>query len=268
MDNEANTTERRRWNDPYWARVWPKREQLTGAVTELLLDSAHLSVGQTVLDIGSGAGIATIEAERRVGPTGFVLGADISFPLVEFAIERAEQAGLDNVGFIAVDVQTDALDGAPFDTAISQFGVMFFDAPTQAFENIRRQLVPGGRLSFVCWQPFASNPWHLNHAVSEFVPPPRAIGPTPGPFGLGDPAYATALLRDAGWQAIERSAIDLDVTVDRDAIVDDDQLAFIGIPKDQLDAATLAVNNHLAKFQRAEGGYDVTLAIQIFTCTA
>lgn len=267
-DPEANAAERRRWNDEYWAGVWPRREQLTGAVTGLLLDSAGLSVGQRVLDIGSGAGITSIEAGRRVGPTGLVIGADVSAPLVDFAARRTTAAQLDNVEFVVVDMQLDALDDAPFDAAISQFGVMFFDAPIAAFTNIRRQLAPGGQLSFACWQPLARNDWHLNHAVGEFLPPASAAGPFPGPFSLGDPSSTNHVLSEAGWRSIEQRALELEVTVDRDAIVDDDQLPFLGIVEAQLESAMRAVNEHLSRFRRVDGRYDLTLAVQLVSCVA
>lgn len=140
---ETNAAERRRWNDEYWTSVWPKREQLTSAVTDTLLTALKLVAGQRVLEIGSGGGTATIAAGRLVGD-GAVVGADISAPLVAFAGRRVAAAGAGNVSFVVADVQQEDVPGGPFDAALSQFGVMFFDEPTVAFRNIRRQLVPGG----------------------------------------------------------------------------------------------------------------------------
>lgn len=51
-----------------------------GKVADFLLDAAGLQPGQKVLDVGSGAGIASLRAAARVGPTGRLLGADISAP--------------------------------------------------------------------------------------------------------------------------------------------------------------------------------------------
>jgi SAM-dependent methyltransferase len=268
MDTGPNATERRRWNDAYWAGVWPRREQLTGAVTEMLLDRADLSSGQRLLDIGSGAGIASLAATERVGSAGFVIGADVSVPLVEYAKSRAERTGVDNVKFVVADLQVELLEDAPFDAAISQFGVMFFDEPVDAFVNIRVQLATSGRLTFACWQPLAQNDWHLNHAIGRFLPPPRSTGPQPGAFSLGNPGYATEILERAGWRDIESEALELAVNIDRDAIVDDDQLAFNGVPVAQLEIAKHAVDDHLRRFERADGRYDVTLAVQLFTCVA
>ena len=180
----------------------------------------------------------------------------------------ARTARLSNVNFVVSDLQLEGVTGAPFGAAISQFGVMFFDDPVQGLANIRHQLRPAARFSFVCWQPLGANAWHLNHAVGQYLPSSTTNGPRPGPFSMADYRATTELLRAAGWQAIDRIATELDVTVGRDAIVDDDQLSFIGIAPEHLDAARRAVDAHLAQFQRRDGNYGVTIATQLFTCTA
>ena len=262
-----NETERRRWNDPYWSGVWPRREQLTGAVTPLLLEHLQLMPGERVLDIGSGAGITSIAASALVGTTGEVVGADISAPLVAFSTRRAANENAMNVRFVVADVQEDEVPGAPFDVALSQFGVMFFDSPPTAFRNIRGHLRQGGRLGFACWQVAENNKWHLSRALGPFLPP--APPPTPGtsatgPFSLGDPARTKALLGDAGFQDIEHTAFDLVADVGPDAIVDEDQLVFLGVTEDRLPEAREAVAAHLAQFARPDGRYDAPLAVQIF----
>ena len=60
----------------------------------------------------------------------------------------------DRVRFVVADVQTDAILGDPFDVAMSQFGVMFFEEPVIAFANVRRAVVPGGRLVLFEGHPF------------------------------------------------------------------------------------------------------------------
>ena len=127
----ANAAERERWNNERWAAIWPKRERLTDEVTAHLLDEAELAAGERVLDIGCGGGRAAIAAAGIVGEAGSVTGADLSRPLLALAEQRAQAAGAGNVGFQLLDVQTAPVAGAPFDVAISQFGVMFFDEPVR-----------------------------------------------------------------------------------------------------------------------------------------
>jgi len=266
----TNAAERRRWNDEYWTSVWPKREQLTSAVTDTLLAHLELAAGERVLEIGSGGGTATIAAGHLVG-AGTVVGADISAPLVEFARSRVATAGADNVSFLVADVQQDDIPGAPFDAALSQFGVMFFDDPAVAFGNIRRQLVPGGRLAFACWQAPERNPWFVGPILAEYLPPPPPVAPgksATGPFSLQDPDRVRAILDSAGWHGIERAAYDVVVSVDREAIVDDPQLAFLGVPDAAFEQARRSVDEHLDRLRGEGGRLDAPLSFQVFTGTA
>jgi SAM-dependent methyltransferase len=267
-DNEA---ERRRWNDEYWASVWPRRERLTNAVTDVLLEQLALAGGDRVLDVGTGGGVAALAAAQVVGETGEVVGADLSVPLVALARQRAQERGAANIRFVVADVQTDAIEGAPFTAAVSQFGVMFFDEPVVAFGNLRAQVAAGGRLAFACWQDPRSNPWFVGPALAPFLgpPPPPAPGKSPtGPFSLADANRTSAVLAQAGWSAIERIDYERTVTVERDAIVDDPQLTFLGVEDRHLEAARAAVDDHLAALRRDENHFDAPLAFRVFTATA
>jgi SAM-dependent methyltransferase len=267
-DDEVNAAERRHWNDAYWASVWPRREVMTSAVTDLLLKHLDLHPGERVLDVGSGGGTVTIAAAARVGPGGSVVGADISVPLVELSRGRAADQQVSNVSFCVADVQRDTVSGAPFDVAVSQFGVMFFDEPVTAFANIRRHLAPGGRLAFACWQARERNPWFVGPALAGFAPPPPppAPGKSPtGPFAFSDPKRVAEILAGAGWKSPVRNAYELVATVDRDALTDRGQLRFLGVPEDALEDAERAVDEQLRPLQTADGRIDAPLAVQIFT---
>jgi SAM-dependent methyltransferase len=270
-DRNVNESERRRWNDPYWATVWPKREQLTGAATPLLLGRLGLEPGQRVLDVGSGAGIATIAAARAVGKGGEAVGADISAPLVDYASRRAKAEGVGPIRFVVADLQQEVVDGALFDVALSQFGVMFFDDPVAAFSNIRSHLVAGARLGFACWQPVERNPWSARAAIGPFVaapPPPAPGGWAPGPYAFGSPELVRSVLADSGWSDVERTAHEVTVSVGKDVLIDDGQLRFLGVAPAQLEEARRAVDDHLALLRRDDGRYDAPLAFQIFTARA
>jgi SAM-dependent methyltransferase len=264
----ANAAERKRWNDPYWTRIWPAREALTGLVTDVLLGHLSPRSGERLLDIGSGGGLASIAAARLVGTAGTVVGVDISQPLTAFARQRAENQGLRNVSFAVADAQSDTFDGAPFDAAMSQFGVMFFEDPRVAFANVLRQVRAGGRLTFACWQSADRNPWNVPHAISQFLPRapvPPAGGTGPGAFSLGDPDRTRDLLLAAGWVNIDCSPYAQTVTVTRDAIVDDAQPAFMGVSDEDLPAAQAALEHHLARFVTVDGSLEVPIAYQIIT---
>ena len=259
---ETNEFERRRWNDQQWATLWPKRERLTGEVTAYLMDAAAPASGEQVLDVGCGGGRTSIAAARLVGADGAVVGADVSAPLLELAARRAGEAGVANLSFAVVDMQR-----APFDLAMSQFGVMFFDEPETAFANIRAQLEPGARLAFACWQEAEKNPWFFAPALAELLPPPPALAPgksPTGPFALADPERTTAILTSAGFADVRRTAQELSVETPQDSVVDDAQLTFIGVPPEQLEEIRAAVDAHLQQFVVGPGTSRFPLAFQIF----
>jgi len=263
----TNELERGRWNDEHWVAAWPKRERMTDAVTAFVLDAAALRSGERVLDVGCGGGHTSLAAAQAVGAEGAVVGGDISTQLTTLAQSRAAEAGVANVEFNAVDMQVDQVAGGPFDVAISQFGVMFFDEPQTAFANIRAHLRPGGRLAFACWQPVECNAWFFGRAIASLVPPPPppAPGKSPtGPFSLADPEQTTALLRAAGFEEVQCSPHELAVDVPRDAVVDVAQLAFLGVSAENLDAAETAVNDYMEQFAVGGEQLRLPLAFQVF----
>jgi SAM-dependent methyltransferase len=267
---ETNEGERQRWNDEQWAALWPKRERLTDAVTPFVLDAAALQPGERVLDVGCGGGMTSLAAARAVGADGAVVGADLSAPLSALANRRAEEAGAENVAFCVVDMQIDTVEGGPFDVALSQFGVMFFDEPVTAFGNIRAHLKPGGRIAFACWQTADRNPWFFASAIAEYLPPPPAPAPgktLTGPFALGDPAETASILRSAGFLEVRSSAHELAVDTPQDSIVDEAQLTFMGVPADKLAIAQTAVNEHMRQFALSPTLSRYPLAFQVFQAT-
>jgi SAM-dependent methyltransferase len=265
---EANAFERRRWNDDRWTGVWPRRERLTDRVTPVLLEAVAPQPGEHALDVGCGGGRTTLAAAAAVGTGGHAVGADVSAQLLELARRRASEAGTGNVDFERADLQTDAVPGVPFDVALSQFGVMFFDDPVRAFANVRAHLRPGGRLVFACWQALEHNTWHPAHAAAPFVvsPPEPPPGKSrSGPFTLADPAHTRALLEAAGFVGVGHEPHTLEVTAPQDAVFDDVQLHYVGVPDEQIDEARGAIEEHLGRFESAGGDFRFPLAFQLFS---
>ncbi len=267
---ETNEGQRQWWNDERWAEMWPKRERLTDAVTTFLLDAAALQPGERVLDVGSGGGTTSLAAARAVGLDGGVVGADISAPLAVLASRRAGDAGAGNAKFCVADMQTDTVDGGPFDVALSQFGVMFFEEPVTAFGNIRAHLTPGGRIAFACWQDSDRNQWFVSAPLAEFLPP----SPTPEPgksptgsFSLAAPSRTEGILRSAGFIDVRSTAHEMTVDAPPDSVVDEDQLVFMGVPADKLAIAQTAVDEHMRQFVLSPTLSRFPLAFQVFQAT-
>jgi arsenite methyltransferase len=109
---------------------------------------AFLQPGEVVLDIGSGAGIDTILAARRVGPEGRAIGLDIVPDMTERARAHAAEAGVDGwTEFRLGEMEQIPLPDASVDVVISN-GVLNLSArKSRALAEIFRVLKPGGRIS-------------------------------------------------------------------------------------------------------------------------
>jgi SAM-dependent methyltransferase len=104
---------------------------------------------------------------------------------------------------------------------------MFFDDPRAAFRNLRAAARPGGRLSFVCWQDLARNPWAARplEAVMRLLPasamPDLMREGRPGPFFFSDPARVRAILGDAGWRDVSFEPVEMPLHLGRAATLDE-----------------------------------------------
>jgi len=107
---------------------------------------ALLAPGETVVDIGSGAGMDLLLAARRVGPTGRAIGVDMTPAMIERARGAARAAGLDQVEIRQGDAQALPLDDASIDVVISNGVLNLTTDKLEAFGEIWRVLKPGGRL--------------------------------------------------------------------------------------------------------------------------
>ena len=271
MSPVANEGERRRWNDERWVAAWTDRERLTDAVSPYLLSAIDARAGQRVCDIGCGGGALTVALARAVTPGGEAVGLDLSAPLLELARRRGAAAGATDLRFVQMDVQTDTLDEVPFDLAVSQFGVMFFDEPLAAWGAVRRLLRPGARLVFACWQGVEQNPWHIGTALRPLLPPPPVPPPgkSPvGPFALGDDEYTREVLEGAGFADVDSTAHETSVRAPANAVVDRSLLGFMGVPPEREADALAVVERHLERFAVGPDEYEYPLAFRVYRAVA
>jgi SAM-dependent methyltransferase len=194
------------WNDRAAVAWTTFQERIDAAFTRLTaiaLDAAAPAAGEQVIDVGCGCGATVLELARRVGPSGHVLGLDVSEPMAGRARERIAAAKLSNAEVVISDAATYPLRQANADLLFSRFGVMFFVDPTAAFTNLRTAMRPGGRLLFAVWRPLSDNPWFTlpMGAAREFLPPQPDVEPdAPGPFALADEQRVRGILTTAGWR--------------------------------------------------------------------
>jgi len=111
------------------------------------LQFAGVQAGQTVLDIGSGAGIDCFIASNKVGPTGKIIGLDMTPAMLETARRNAREGGYTNVEFRQGDAENMPLEDSSVDWVISNCVINLAPDKRKVFAEINRVLKPGGRLS-------------------------------------------------------------------------------------------------------------------------
>ena len=107
---------------------------------------AELREGERVLDLGSGGGIDVLLSARRVGPTGFAHGVDMTDEMLEVARANAERAGATNVAFHKGTIEDLPLEDASVDVVISNCVVNLSPDKPAVLAEAFRVLAPGGRV--------------------------------------------------------------------------------------------------------------------------
>ena len=262
-----NEEQRNRWNGAdgeYWTRQQGRLDRTLAPVIGPLLDFAEPRTGSTVMDVGCGCGATTVELANAVGPSGRVIGLDISEPMLANARERVRE--FSNATLLLGDAADLPVRDLGAELMISRFGVMFFGDPVAAFANLRTGLAPGGRVRFACWRPINQNPWVQIplHAVYEHAPRLGKPDPEePGPFSFADTARVTRILTAAGFT--EPSFTPLDVELDiaaggtfEDAVVQSSEMgparrALADQPDDIRAAALKSIRRALTPYASPTG---------------
>jgi SAM-dependent methyltransferase len=212
--NAANAAQREFWNSPAtraWADQHERMDRVLADFTKQILEFAAPRPGEHVLDIGCGGGTTTLELAARVGPSGHVLGADISENSIARVRQRIADAGLKQAEAVVADVSAHAFSPESVDLVFSRFGVMFFADPTAAFANVWRAVKRGGRLAVAVFRTPKENPWPHGpvDAVRHLLPPIPVPGPEdPGPFSWAEPARVRRILEGAGFREVSLTPLD------------------------------------------------------------
>ena len=107
---------------------------------------AELREGETVLDLGSGGGIDVLLSARRVGPSGFAYGLDMTDEMLELAKANAAKAGAVNVEFIKGQIEDVPLADETIDVVISNCVINLSADKPAVIREMFRVLKPGGRI--------------------------------------------------------------------------------------------------------------------------
>jgi SAM-dependent methyltransferase len=250
-----------------WVRMQERTDTLIDPLGRIAIERLGVVAGERILDVGCGCGQTLLQLAELAGPSGQVLGVDISPPMLERARERV--AGRPTIALALGDAQAYTFAPGAFDAVYSRFGVMFFDDPRAAFSNLRAAARSNGRLSFVCWQDLAKNPWAARplEAVMRLLPesamPDMLREGRPGPFFMSDPARVRAILADAGWKDVSIEPVEmplhlggaatLDEAVEYSLQIGPAARAMADAPETLKPALEAALREALAPFASAQG---------------
>lgn len=144
---------------------------------------AQLQSGERVLDLGSGGGFDAFLAARQVGPTGRVIGVDMTPEMIALARRNAATTGCDYVEFRLGDIEQLPVDDASIDVIMSNCVINLAPDKAAVFREAFRVLAPGGRF-----------------AISDMV----AIGDLPAAIAEDLTAYTGCIAGAAPVGALER----------------------------------------------------------------
>ena len=155
---------------------------------------ASLQPGQTVLDLGSGAGFDCFLAAQTVGPSGRVIGVDMTHEMLSKARENAKKNGFSNVEFRLGEIEALPLANESVDVIISNCVINLSPEKARVFKEAYRVLKPGGRLAVADMVATATLPNEVKEDWAAYT------GCMAGASLIGD---VEEMLRDAGFARIK-----------------------------------------------------------------
>lgn len=117
------------------------------------VERLRLMTGARVLDVCCGSGASAIPAAEIVGSSGSVIGIDLAENLLQLALTKAKQHGLDNIDFRPGDMTNLPFEEDSFDAVVNVFGIFFVPDMQVAMRELKRVLRTGGTLAITTWGP-------------------------------------------------------------------------------------------------------------------
>lgn len=170
----------------------------------LVARAADIKPGQLVLDVACGTGVLARQVAQQAGPVG-VTGIDRNEGMLSVARRLAPAINWQN----ALAERLPFADSV-FDRVVNQFGLMFFDDPTEALREMRRVVKTDGRMVVAVWGPLESSPGYaamVNLLRRLFGT--QVADALRAPFTLGDTGLLRSMLADGGARRATIETVDI-----------------------------------------------------------
>lgn len=213
------TTTREQWQTAAeaWHRWHPTLTSWLGSATNLMLEMAEVQKGYHILDIAAGAGEQSITAAEKVGPNGYVLATDLAPKILDFALELADEKGINNIEIKEMDGENLTVPDNSFDTVISRVGLIFFPDQQRALEEMKRVLKPGGFVAAIVYSTVDKNQFFSTpvSVIRRHAKLPLPLAGQPGPFSLGAEGLLDKAFEQAGFINVKSEIVDAPVIMDK-----------------------------------------------------
>ncbi len=169
-----------------------------------MVELAHPSPGERVVDVACGTGIVARIAAARVGPSGSVAAVDLNPGMLNVARSVATNGASASIQWHEASADKLPFPNSSFDIAYCQLGLQFFADRPAALREMHRVLVPEGRLALMVWRGIGESPGF--QALAEILE--KNIGPAAAtimraPFGLSDASELNHLVEAAGFRDVK-----------------------------------------------------------------
>ncbi len=215
MPDDKSTEVLAAWetSSQYWSKHRSLIEKMYTPLTEALIDDAHIAAGQSVLDIGGGAGEPSLSIARVVGDSGTVTFTDPAEGMVKATQAEAARRGLKNIQFHQCPADHLPFPDSTFDAAVSRLSTMFFPEVSAGLHEILRVTRPGGYVSLLVWASKEANPFFsvVSEIIERFVPSEPEDEDAPGAFRFSRSGKLANLLESAGAMAVKERSVAFNV---------------------------------------------------------
>ncbi|HXL82243.1 MAG TPA: class I SAM-dependent methyltransferase [Pyrinomonadaceae bacterium] len=196
----------------YWNKHQALIEKMYAPLTRALIEEAQIVAGQSVLDIGGGAGEPSLTIARVVGLSGHVTYTDPTAGMVKAAREESERRGLSNLEFHQHPAEKLPFANSSFDVAVGRLSAMFFSDVFPALRQILRVVKPGGCVAFLVWADRELNPFFsvITETLNQFVPAEPEDEDAPAAFRFARPGKLAKLLEEAGAVSVNERTLKFD----------------------------------------------------------